>query len=145
MEILELKNKFGKVFFTLSHDKKNELIYANWIGFVSVEDVIEGATKCLEAFESTGYTSFINDNRQLTGPWNKANDWIAETWMPRALQSGLKNFAFIVSPNVFGEMSAVDLETRLDNVGFVMRNFKDYEEGLAWIQERVKSASSVPA
>lgn len=138
MESIELKNKFGKVFFTLSHDTQNALIYANWIGFVSVEDVIEGATKCLEAFESTGCVNFINDNRQLTGPWNKANDWIANTWMPRALGSGLKNFAFIVSPNVFGEMSAKDLETRLDNVGFVMRNFKSYDEGLTWIQERVK-------
>lgn len=136
MQKLELKNHFGKVFFTLDYNEKDGFIYANWIGFVNVDNVIEGATKVLEAFESTLCPSFINDNRELTGPWKNANDWIENTWTPRALQSGLKNFAFVVSPNIFGELSAKDLGLRLDNIGFEMQTFKDYDKAVAWIKER---------
>jgi len=145
MQKIELKNKLGKVYFTVEYNRTTDVIYANWLGFVSVEEVITGATKCLEAFESTKCSNFINDNRLLTGPWNKANDWIANTWMPRALKAGLKNFAFVMSPNIFGELSAKDLETHLDNIGFVMKNFKDYDLATAWIKSRIEERNSVAA
>lgn len=137
MQNVELKNQIGKVFFTLEYDKVNDWLYANWIGFVNVEEVIQGATKCLEAFEQTHCPNFINDNRLLTGPWNKANDWIATVWMPRALEAGLKNFAFVMSPNIFGELSAKELETHLENVGFVMKNFKDFDLATEWMKNRI--------
>jgi len=143
MQKLELKNHVGKVFFTLEYKEKENLIYANWIGFVNVDNVIEGATKVLEAFESTGCPSFINDNRELTGPWKNANDWIENTWTPRALQAGLKNFAFVVSPNIFGELSAKDLGLRLDNIGFEMKTFKDYDVAVAWIKEKTLASQAL--
>ncbi|HTF81241.1 MAG TPA: hypothetical protein VL947_05940 [Cytophagales bacterium] len=135
MQKIELKNDLGKVFFTLEFKQQEDLIYANWIGFVNVDNVIEGATKVLDAIESTHCSNFINDNRELNGPWKNANDWIENIWTPKAVGAGLRNFAFIVSPNIFAELSAKDLSVRLDNVGFEMRTFKDYESALSWIKK----------
>jgi hypothetical protein len=143
MQKIELRNHVDKVFFTLEYRETENYIYANWIGFVNVDNVIDGATKVLEAFESTGCPSFVNDNRELTGPWKNANDWIENIWTPRALQAGLKNFAFVVSPNIFGELSAKDLGLRLDNLGFEMRTFKDYEKAVAWIADRVLASKAM--
>lgn len=140
MQKLELKNSFGKVFFTLEYNKNEDYIYADWIGFVTVENVIEGATKVAELLEKTKCPSFINDNTRLTGPWKNANDWIEKEWTPRALQAGLKNFAFVVSPNIFGELSATDLGVRLDSLGFEMKSFKDLQVSKDWIKERVQVA-----
>ncbi|MFN8438641.1 MAG: hypothetical protein U0V72_13550 [Cytophagales bacterium] len=134
MEKVELKNQTGKVYCTIEYKKDLNYVYANWIGFVTVENVMEGATKVLEFFKTTNCPNFINDNRQLTGPWRNANEWIETVWTPKALELGLKRFAFVVSPNIFGELSAKDLGVRLDALGFEMKSFKDFDEAESWLK-----------
>lgn len=134
MEKVELKNQTGKVYCTIEYKKDLNYVYANWIGFVTVENVMEGATKVLEFFKTTQCPNFINDNRQLTGPWRNANEWIETVWTPKALELGLKRFAFVVSPNIFGELSAKDLGVRLDALGFEMKSFKDFDEAESWLK-----------
>jgi hypothetical protein len=138
MEKFELKNQVGKVYFTLEYKKDVNYVYANWIGFVTVDNVIEGASKVLEYFEKTKCPNFINDNRELTGPWKNANDWIETVWTPKALELGLKNFAFVVSSNIFGELSAKDLGVRLDSLGFEMKTFKDFDLAESWLKDKSK-------
>jgi hypothetical protein len=138
MNKIELKNQLQKVFYTIEYNKEKNWLYSNWIGYISVEDVKTGANKAIEVIAATKCGNVLNDNRQVTGPWSKANDWIANDWMPRALKTGLRNFAMVTSPNLFGEMSAKELETRLDSIGFVMRNFKDYNEAAAWLTSQMK-------
>lgn len=139
MKQLELSNATGRVFYTVEYDAANRWIYSNWIGYVSVENVMEGCNLGIDALKQTGCPNLLNDNRQLTGPWKEANDWIAQDWTPRALQAGLKNFAHITSPSVFGELSAVDLETRLDDINFMLKVFKDADNASAWLSSQINA------
>ena len=59
---------------------------------------------------------------------------IETVWTPKALELGLKRFAFVVSPNIFGELSAKDLGVRLDALGFEMKSFKDFDEAESWLK-----------
>ena len=137
MEKIELTNASGNVFYTVEYDTDHQWLYSNWIGFVSVEDVKQGCNAGLDAMIRTRCLNLLNDNRQLTGPWKEANEWIAQDWMPRALQAGLKNFAHVASPSIFAEYSAKDLETRLDEVNFVLKIFKDVELAKAWLSSQI--------
>ncbi|MFP4088972.1 MAG: hypothetical protein ACLFUB_12975 [Cyclobacteriaceae bacterium] len=74
----------------------------------------------------------MNDNSQLSGSWDEANDWIAQNWMPRALAAGLKKFAHITSLDVFGALSAEELLTKAGD--FEMRIFSDRKEAEAWLK-----------
>ena len=142
MKKLSLTNVAGNVFYTVEYDTDHQWIYSNWVGFVSVEDVKRGCNAGIDMIIQTRCPNLLNDNRQLTGPWRDANEWIAQDWTPRALQAGLKNFAHITSPNVFAEYSAKDLETRLDEISFVLKIFSDIEQAKGWLTSQVNAVVS---
>ena len=75
----------------------------------------------------------LNDNSKVVGSWSGANNWIAQNWMPQALAMGLKRFAHIVSPGIFGQASAAEMITRVGNQ-FEMRLFQDIDLAKAWLR-----------
>lgn len=134
MQLLDrqLRNRVGAVFITISYNAEKDFIYNDWSGLLSVENVKEGAMAVLEILRETKSKKVLNDNRNIIGPWDKANDWIAEVWMPEALSLGLEQFAHILSPGVFGALSA---EQMLTNAGgkFRMKLFSDEDIALSWL------------
>ncbi|MGB3587243.1 MAG: hypothetical protein WBA23_11915, partial [Tunicatimonas sp.] len=106
-----VKNKLGQEYFTSVYDEENGWVYNEWKGDVTVDEVIEACKVSLEFIEKQQPEKILNDNSQLTGSWDEANEWIAQNWMPRALASGLKRFAHVMSSDVFGALSAEELVT----------------------------------
>ena len=129
----ELTNSFDKTFLTIEFDEANNWIYNNWVGVLPTEKVIQGCQATLEFLRENPSPHMLNDNREVVGSWSKANDWIAQNWMPQALSIGLKRFAHIVSPGIFGQASAAEMITRVGNQ-FEMRLFQDIEKAKAWLR-----------
>lgn len=127
-----VKNKLGEVYFTSVFDDENGWIYNEWKGDLTVDEVIEACKVSLEFIEKEKPELVLNDNSRLTGSWDEANEWIAQNWMPRALAAGLKKFAHVISPDVFGALSAEELVTKVS--GFEMRIFENEEEAKAWLR-----------
>ncbi|MFN8436194.1 MAG: hypothetical protein U0V72_01045 [Cytophagales bacterium] len=134
--MIKLYNSIGNVFFQLEFDEQKNSVYAYWNGFVTIENVKEGAELVAEMLEQTHCPNFINVNTDLTGPWESSNDWIQREWTPRAIKGGLKNFAFVVSPNIFGQLSAMDLNKRLENFDLEMKTFSSLDDAQQWIQSK---------
>jgi hypothetical protein len=128
-----VKNKLGEVYFSSSYDSDNDWIYNKWTGDVTVQEVIDACQASLEYLEKFNCPRILNDNSQLSGSWDEANEWIAQNWMPRALAAGLKKFAHITSLDVFGALSAEELQTQAGD--FEMRIFSDRAEAEAWLKE----------
>lgn len=135
---IEAKNKFNKVYYSVEYDKANNWNYSNWVGFVTVEEVKEACLKCLAMIESNKCPNLLNDNSQISGPWSGANEWIASVWMPKALSLELKRFAHVVSPNVFSALSAQQLVSKVEGMGFEMRIFKTKQEAQHWLASSTK-------
>ena len=129
-----LTNSFDKVFLTIEFDAANQWIYNNWIGVLPTEKVIQGCQATLDFLRDKPCPHMLNDNREVIGSWNSANDWIAQNWMPQALSMGLKRFAHVVSPGIFGQASAAEMITRVGSQ-FEMRLFEDMEMAKAWLRE----------
>ncbi|MEM9828988.1 MAG: STAS/SEC14 domain-containing protein [Bacteroidota bacterium] len=127
-----VKNKLGEVYYSFSFDEENGWIYSEWKGDVTADEVIEACKAGIDYIEEKKPEKILNDNSQLTGPWDEANEWIAQNWMPRALAAGLKKFAHVISPDVFGALSAEELITKVS--GFEMRIFEDEEEAKSWLR-----------
>lgn len=143
----ELTNGFGKRYLTIEHEPANGWIRNTWQGLLTVEMVMEGATAVLDTMRETGCHYLLNDNRAVVGSWNEANSWIEQTWMPQALAIGLRRFAHVVAPGVFGLTSAEEMLTRVGE-RFEMRLFGDEPTACVWLREaqvarrQAKSASS---
>ncbi|RSK39456.1 hypothetical protein [Hymenobacter perfusus] len=129
----DFQNSFGKTFLVTEFDKRNNWIYNDWQGLLSLDGVIHGSIGVLEILQHTQCPYILNDNRGVLGSWKQANEWIEAQWMPQALAAGLRYHAHIVAPGVFGQASAEDLHLRVGN-SFQMRLFEDIEEAQAWLR-----------
>ena len=130
----EIKNSQGEVYYTVEYDPLHYWNYSNWIGYVKASDVVTACEEGLTLIQANRSPRLLNDNRQITGPWHEANDWIATTWMPQALSFGLKRFAHIVSPNVFSALSAQQLVSQVEAMNFEMRIFQDPAVAQEWLR-----------
>ena len=130
----EFVNAFDKVYLTVEFTPADNWMYNNWKGVLTTDMVIEGCLGTLEVTRQTHCPHMLNDNRAVVGSWSGANDWIATVWLPQALVLGLKKHAHIVSPGIFGQASAAEMETRVGNE-LQMRIFKDIELAKAWLRE----------
>jgi hypothetical protein len=133
---IELKNKLGKVYYSVEHDQANGWNYCTWTGYVTVEEVKQACLQGLALISSNRCPDLLNDNSQISGPWSGANEWIATEWMPKALGMGLKRFAHVVSPNVFAALSASQLVSRVEGMNFEMRIFQTRTEAQKWLRDR---------
>jgi hypothetical protein len=130
----ELINSFDKVYLTIEFDEANRWIYNDWLGVLPTEQVIQGCQAIIAVLQENSCPRMLNDNRAVVGSWSSANEWIAQHWIPRAVTLGLKRFAHIVSPGIFGQASAAELVTRVGKQ-FEMRLFQDIELAKAWLRE----------
>ncbi len=138
-----LKNSEEEVFYKSYLDTEINCIRTTWIGYVNLNNVKAGCLAGLDLLQKHKCPYIINDNANLTGPWQKANEWIETVWMPQAIESGLHYFAHVISPDIFGQLSAKDLEKK--TVGtFNMGLFENIEQAKVWIEEaRLKDSRSV--
>ncbi|RYD69474.1 MAG: hypothetical protein EOP53_27100 [Sphingobacteriales bacterium] len=127
-----IKNAFGQTYLIIEFDEKKNLIHNFWYGLLTVENVKHGATEVLDIMKQTNCTNLLNDNREIIGSWDQANDWIEKEWMPKALGLGLRQFAHVVSNGVFGELSAKEMQTRVGDK-FEMRLFNDIDTAKSWL------------
>jgi len=134
MEVL--KNNLNQTFITVNHIEDKQMVYANWIGDgLTVDEVKSGALLCLEKIKEYNVSLLLNDNRELQGAWDGANDWISNEWMPQAIQAGLMKFAHIVSPDLYAHLSAEFMEdnTKEQENVFQFMLFEKQEEAEKWL------------
>ncbi|WP_338794140.1 hypothetical protein [Bernardetia sp. MNP-M8] len=132
--MITLKNSDEKVFYEVYVEAHTNCLYADWTGFVNVNNVKAGCLVALDLIKENNCPYIINDNTNLVGPWQQANQWIQEFWMPQAIEAGLRYMAHITSPDIFGKLSAQDLEKKAAGI-FIMRLFKNKEQAEEWIKE----------
>jgi hypothetical protein len=108
------------------------IMYCNWIGPQSHQSVVQGEAAMLELLVQNQFTKVLNDNTQVTGPWNNAVTYTVETWFPAMITSGLQHFAWVFSPDIFAQLSA----RRAANVQNVVATFNEYHDAFNWLVKR---------
>lgn len=133
-KVAELTSATGKVFLTVEYDEASNLIYNNWVGYVSPENVKLGSMAVLEAFQTYKTPYGLNDNRLLVGRWDDSVSWIEKEWMPKAIAAGLRYYAHIANHESFAAASAADMLQRAHGL-FQMHIFDDMESAKRWLKE----------
>ncbi len=112
-------------------DPQQQYVYVNWKGFHSVESVKTGCEKLLQVLAEQPCKHVLNDNRMVSGPWMGAAEWVATDWFPRVYAAGVEKFAWIVSTNVFSQMSTEATQAR--NKSNKTRTFNDVARATQWL------------
>ncbi len=90
----------------VSYEASTHILYCRWKGFQDRESIVSGGTAILQIVKQKGIQRILNDNSTVTGSWWEPAAWIAEVWFPQMIDAGLKQFAWVLSQNIFSELSA---------------------------------------
>jgi hypothetical protein len=126
------KEFFKDKFIEISYDETNKWIYNNWQDYQTMESIMVGGNKQIEAINLFKCSLVLNDNRLVKGTWTFAMEWINNDWFPRLLGAGVKRFALIQSPDIFSKFSADKVGQ--DDPNQVYRTFKDIQEAQNWLK-----------
>ncbi|AMM50281.1 hypothetical protein TH61_02525 [Rufibacter sp. DG15C] len=129
----ELVNPFGKVYLTIKKDTDNKLLYVNWIGYLTEENVKTGALAYTKALAEAGYSCVLNDTRSIVGSWNHSMEWVINDWAPLAAKAGLKRIAMLANPASFAESSADTFINELKD--FDAQYFDNIKTAEQWLVE----------
>lgn len=136
----ELEDQDGNVFFSIEYLESNHILYASWFGYyLPVELVQQGALLVLDKIQEFKVSLLLNDNSKLVYPWDDANAWIEEVWIPKAISFGLKKFAHIISHDLFTKVSAEFMEDnskKVESNVFQIQLFESQEIALYWLLEK---------
>jgi hypothetical protein len=124
----------------ITYDPVNRYMYCNWIGFQNKQSIMNSGSIILDLFKQKNISKILNDNTQVTGPWQEAAEWTATVWFPEMIKAGLRHFAWIFSPNIFAELSAKKAMPAND----IVRSFNGYNEARKWLIE-VSTTENVKA
>lgn len=130
----ELLNSKGKNYFQLEYLSDKKMLYTNWLGSdLTLEEVQKGSLMVLEAIKEHKTSKLLNDNRELTGSWDVANDWIAAVWMPQAIEAGLTKFAHVLPEDLFAQFSAEFMKDNAVETALQIRLFDSLKDAQDWL------------
>ncbi|SMC00119.1 hypothetical protein SAMN00120144_2525 [Hymenobacter roseosalivarius DSM 11622] len=123
----------GSIYLTFGYDQTDQWIYAQWFGRQTLGSVMDGGLTYLEMLRRAPCSKLLNDHRHLVGTFTEANDWIQQVWTPLIIAAGLRSFAQVVSPDIFGQLSIEDLQHRIsDQLDLYL--FDDLESAQNWLR-----------
>ena len=134
----ELKNEQGDIYYTVEYLEQQNVVHSIWEGdYLLVEEVKQACSLGLSYIEKYEVTKIINDNKKLKGSWDEANEWIAKTWMPQAIEAGLLKFAHVVADDIYAKLSAefMKMENHVQEDEFELRLFGNEKEALEWLEK----------
>lgn len=131
---IELKSALDRVFLTIETDHKNRWIFTDWQGYLTADNIKEGARAYTEVLARSGFSCVLNDTRSVRGPWDHSMDWVINEWAPNAAKAGLRHFAMITSPATLAEGSAANFYAQL--TAFEGGVFDNLAEGRSWLLKR---------
>jgi hypothetical protein len=134
-DILTFRRPDGHIYLTATRDRANGWIHAEWTGIQTLETIQEGGLAYIDMLRAEPCPKLLNDHRELVGRFVDANDWIAQVWTPRIMQAGLRYFAQVLSPGVFGQLSMKDLHQRISDQ-FEIKLFGELADAGEWLRSR---------
>jgi hypothetical protein len=115
---------------SISFDAETVILYCHWTGKQKTEGIKKAGAIILEIVREKKIAKVLNNNIDVIGPWEEAADWAAQEWFPDMIKAGLQHFAWILSVNVFAELSA---RLAISGVENVVTTFKNYDEAHQWL------------
>ena len=108
----ELKSSLGRVYLTIETDVENRWIFVDWQGYLTAENIKEGARAYTAALKKAEFSCALNDTRSVRGPWDHSMDGVINTQAPYAA-AGLEYFATVSTPESLADGPAANFYAQL--------------------------------
>ncbi|MEM1136746.1 MAG: hypothetical protein AAGI07_12990 [Bacteroidota bacterium] len=113
----------------IEHDLHRNFLITTWLGFQRPEKIITTGNEIIKIFRGLKTSKVLNDNSKVSGPWNGAAEWVKDEYFPKMIKYGMKQFAWVMSPSIFADISAKKSMIETD----VIKTFQSYKSAQEWL------------
>lgn len=122
--------------YSMEMDPELDAILFRWRKFASGQEYREGMNELLEYVRSKNVSKLIADTSGIKAHQEEDQEWVEETWVPKATDAGLQYCAAVRQDSVIAELDMEDFITRLDEHDYVLKMTSSVEEAREWISEK---------
>jgi hypothetical protein len=119
----------------VSYDEELQLGKGEWKGFVSSDIYRSTALHLLEFVTEHRIMRWLSDRSQMKAIRQQDQQWMAEEFIPKIIDSPLRRMANVLSPDVFKNMDMEQIIRRRSSLGNIaFRDFETVAEAMEWLQ-----------
>lgn len=142
---MELLHKAHNI--EIYYDSIGRCLYCSWIGYQPHQDLVHSGFIIMELLRRKRVVKVLNDNSRVEGPWTDSSAWTANKWFPCMASAGLQHFSWILSPDVFAEVSALKALPmhNLINIQLFDSSSTSFEGARDWLRQQPNTNVFTPA
>ena len=133
LHLTTLTDKFGEPLVDIYYVEADALLFLRWHGHVTADEIVRATTAGGQWRTQYAYHRILNDKRDGTGEWSEALPWVQYEWTPRAVASGIRAMADIVSLQI-GDRPVTEAFAQAVRGQLAVAIFTDEAEALRWIR-----------
>lgn len=120
------------------YDKDTRAAIGTFSGFLTTEKFKEIAEELHDIRKKNFSSKQLNNIQDMKVLTKEVQEWLNNTWFPKAKITGLKYFAFVVPKDIFGKMSMenANKNTEITN-GIEIQYFGDESTAKTWLKSKV--------
>lgn len=122
-------------YLSIRWDGLHKHVFSEWRGFANSAELRSSLLKGIAAIRDNRAAAYVSDARKLRVIVHEDQNWIKETWMPLAIQAGLKRLAFVTAGTGLGKLTIEDVAGLVDNHGLLSRTFDSVASARKWVSE----------
>ncbi|TGE29653.1 hypothetical protein [Hymenobacter metallicola] len=114
---------------------EQQLLYIRWTGNLTGAEVVRVATAAGPVQQQYRCPLLLNDKTDSTGEWSEALPWLEYEWLPQAIESGLRAFAYVFSPDMHNQGISIEFADRVAQ-HLPIQLFYDVSSAWEWLRRQ---------
>lgn len=122
---------FESVVSEIKYDEENKIVILEWRGYGKYDVMVEASEKSLELLHNKRAQKMIVDSRNQSTITKDYEEWLKNTWIPKAKSLGLKWCAVIQNGSILKDNIIHRVVTRVDE--YQVETFNTFEDAMKYL------------
>jgi hypothetical protein len=118
------------------YDHETKCALLTFKGFLTTPQFIEIAEQAHTLRQQNNSIKQLNDIEDMQVLTKEIQKYLQEVWFPKAIETGLKYFAFVIPKNALGAMSMKGANKEADKTGIDIKYFDNLPEAKKWLMSK---------
>lgn len=117
----------------IRYEPESQILFCDWKGPQTNELIVSSGGIILSLFKEQnkqGCVKVLNDNTLKVGPFVDSIHYATQTWFPKMIDAGLRQFAWVFSEDFFTELTTKEIISQINTVA---KPFTDRQKAYDWL------------
>jgi hypothetical protein len=122
-------------YLSIRWDSVHQHVLSEWKAFANSAELRAALLKGVRAIRENRAVAYVSDARKLRVIVHDDQQWIKATWMPLAVEAGLKRIAFVTAATGLGKLTIEDVSGLVNGDRLQSGTFDSMEAARRWVAE----------